>query len=398
MMIRYELKKVFSKRINRLLILVLIIVAIVFSCFAIWSINYVDKDGNTHNGFFSARRLIESRSKYEGQLTPDIIKSVVERDRQVTEEYGNEIPDSVYSKNGQEYCDIKDLCVSVLCYDKDFDEAELDRLDIDNAGNIYNIRDSNIVHEIEEYGTTEAKAHFMQKQYSEITYPFEYAPAESWKTMGLYATTYAIILIVIISFLASGIFSEEFKLQADSIFFSTKLGRNKGARTKIAAGIIMATVIYWSAMIILSMVSFGVMGISGAQSPIQTEYSYCIYTYTFMQRYIVILLSGYIGSILAAVLAMLVSAKSHSSLLAICFPFVLFIVSPFVGRALPFKEFFNVTPDQLVNVYNCIRLTLLYQFGDVVVLQIPMIMIAYTFITLMIIPLIYMAFSRYCAR
>jgi hypothetical protein len=159
----------------------------------------------------------------------------------------------------------------------------------------------------------------------------------------------------------------------------------------------MATAIYWLAMFIMSIVSFGVMGLSGAKSPIQIEYSYCMYAYTFMQRYLVILLAGYIGSILAATVAMLVSAKTHSSLLAICFPFVLFIVSPFIGRVLPFNEFFNVTPDQLVNVYNCIRLPLLYQFGDVVIMQIPMIMALYTLVTIMIIPLIYMAFNRYCA-
>lgn len=396
-MIKYELEILFSERINRLLLLILILIAIVFSCFAIGSVTYVDQEGNTHNGLFSARKLAESKSKYEGKLTPDVLKNVIQKDRQITKEYGNEISDSVYSTGAQEYGDIKDFCVSTLCYDTDFDESVLNGLEINDAGRIYEIRDGNIAREIEEYGTTQAKAHFLQGQYSKISTPFDYAPAESWKTMGLYATTYAMILLIIISFLAAGIFSREFKQQADSIFFSTRLGRSKGTRAKIATGLIMATAIYWLAMFIMSIVSFGVMGLSGAKSPIQIEYSYCMYAYTFMQRYLVILLAGYIGSILAATVAMLVSAKTHSSLLAICFPFVLFIVSPFIGRVLPFNEFFNVTPDQLVNVYNCIRLPLLYQFGDVVIMQIPMIMALYTLVTIMIIPLIYMAFNRYCA-
>ena len=46
-MIRYELKKVFSKSINRILILILVLVAFVFSCLAIWSVTYVDGNGNS---------------------------------------------------------------------------------------------------------------------------------------------------------------------------------------------------------------------------------------------------------------------------------------------------------------------------------------------------------------
>uniref|UniRef100_I5AR92 ABC-type transport system involved in multi-copper enzyme maturation, permease component n=1 Tax=Eubacterium cellulosolvens (strain ATCC 43171 / JCM 9499 / 6) TaxID=633697 RepID=I5AR92_EUBC6 len=396
-MLKYEFKIMFSKHMNRILLAVLLLLAFVFSFLAIWSVNYVDANGNTHNGFGSTRQLNECKAKYEGTLTSEVIKDVIAKDRKVTRKYENAVPDRVYAKGAQEYGDIKDLCVSILCYDKDFDEAELDRLDMNGAERIYDIRDRNIGREIKEYGNTHAKARFLKKQFSKIATPFEYSPADSWKKMGLYATTYALSVLMIISFFAAGIFSQEFDLQADAIFFSTKLGRSKGTKTKIVAGLIMATVIYWSAMLLLSLISFGVMGVSGAHSPIQMEYSYCMYSYTFVQRYLVILLSGYVGSILAAVVAMLVSARFHSAVLALCFPFVLFIVSPFIGRVLPFHDFFNVTPDQLLNVYNCIRLPLLYQFGGVVVMQIPLIIVVYTMITMIIIPFIHKVFNRWQA-
>ena len=45
-MVRCEFKKLFSNRINRILVLVLVVIAVVFSFFSIWSINFVDKDGN----------------------------------------------------------------------------------------------------------------------------------------------------------------------------------------------------------------------------------------------------------------------------------------------------------------------------------------------------------------
>lgn len=397
-MIRYEFMILLSKRINRMILAALLILAFVFSGFAIWSVNYVDESGTVHNGLTAPRKLTEVKSKYKGVLTSDVLEDVMQRDKAVRNKYGNTIPDEVYAETGQEYSDIKDMIVSILCYDKEFDYASVDSLDLNETGSIYNIREDNIDRIINGYGDTEVRKKYIQGQYSKVPVPFEYAPAEAWKTMGLYATTYAMILLIVNSFLAAGIFSQEFRLQADPVFFSTKQGRRKGTKTKIAAGIIMATIVYWGAMLMLSAVSYGIMGVSGAKSPIQIEYSYCLYAYTYMQTYMTILLAGYIGNILAAVTAMLVSARSRSAILAMCVPFMLFIVSPFIGRVIPFKEFFNITPDQLMNVYNCIRLPLIYQFGGTAVMQIPMLITLYSCIAMIIIPFIYRIFSRYSVR
>ena len=394
-MLRCEFRKLFSRGINRILLLALLIIAVAFSFFSIWSVKFVDKDGNVHNGLSAPRKLTEVKSKYKGVLTADVLAEIVQKDKNLNEKYGSTISDSIYAVNEQEYGDIKDMIISILCYDKDFDESVINGLDINKSRNIYSIREKNIDHMIKEYDVQEAKRKYLKEQYQKLHKPFEYAPAESWKTMGLYATTYSMILLIVISFFSAGLFSEEFRLGADSIFFSTKMGRSRGTKIKIVTGLIMATIIYWGTMLILSIISFGVMGISGASSPIQIEDSYCMYAYTFAQRYMVIMLSGYIGVILAVAITMLVSAKTHSQVLAMCFPLLLFILSPFVGRVLPFREFFSITPDQLINVYNCIKLPLLYQFGETVVMQIPMLMTMYSIVAIMIMPFIYMSFSKY---
>ena len=318
-MIRCEFSKLFSRGINRILLLALLIIAVAFSFFSIWSVKFVDKYGNVHNGLSAPRKLTEVKLKYKGALTSDILAEIIQKDKNLNKKYGSTISDSVYAVNEQEYGDIKDMIVSILCYDKDFDESVINGLDINKSRNIYSIREKNIDHMIKEYGVREAKRKYLKKQYQKVRKPFEYAPAESWKTMGLYATTYSMILLIVISFFAAGLFSEEFRLGADSIFFSTKMGRSRGTKIKIATGLIMATIIYWGAMLIMSIISFGVMGISGASSPIQIEDSYCMYAYTFAQKYMIILLSGYVGVMLAVVITMLVSAKTHSLVLAMCF-------------------------------------------------------------------------------
>lgn len=218
-MIRHEINIVFSNRINRLVLLFLLVIAVVLSIFAVWSVSYVDKDGNTHNGLFAARQLTEAKAEYAGKLNSDIFEDIVNTDKQIKCEYGNKIPENIYANNMQKYMDIKDFMVSTISYGGDIDYTRFDTLDSDMARNMYAIRDDNIVHLIDEYGTTEEKIEFLKKQYSKLVTPFDYAPADSWITMGLYATTYAIILIISISFITSGIFSEDFKLKAESVFF-----------------------------------------------------------------------------------------------------------------------------------------------------------------------------------
>ena len=109
----------------------------------------------------------------------------------------------------------------------------------------------------------------------------------------------------------------------------------------------------------------------------------------------VIMLSGYVGVMLSVAVTMLGSAKTHSQVLSMCFPIALFILSPFIGRILPLRKVFYITPDQLINVYNCIKLPLIYQFGGIVIMQIPMLIILYSIVAIMILPFIYRAFSKY---
>ena len=48
MMVKYELKRIFTKRMNKLLLAVAVIVGIVMSVFAVTSVRYVDREGILH--------------------------------------------------------------------------------------------------------------------------------------------------------------------------------------------------------------------------------------------------------------------------------------------------------------------------------------------------------------
>ena len=119
--------------------------------------------------------------------------------------------------------------------------------------------------------------------------------------------------------LASGIFSEEITLKADAIFFSSKYGRDKAIKTKISAGLITSTGIYWIGMCLFTVISLTLMGTSGSHTLMSMLNSYTIYNVTYGQAFYIMMFAGYIANLLATTVSMLVSAIMGSPNIAILY-------------------------------------------------------------------------------
>ena len=378
-MLKYEMKKVWQKRSNRFLMAVVIILSVVFSIFAIYSLRFVDKDGEEHSGILAVRALVSDKNNWRGDVTADLISDIVEKYKsgEVQSTY-----DIVYSVS------------EMLTGEKGDDYEAVITTDSKNIKTIYQIYHDNLNKNCKIYGNTKEQEKFLNKKYQEIDTPFYYEAADSWDTMYLYATTFSLVLVVIIGFMTAGIFDEEFRYHADSVFFSTKYGRSKAVCGKIAAGLFTATLIYGIGITLLSIISFSVMGTSGAFTAYQFYQPFSIYSVTCAGMYGIIILCGYVASLLSASVTMFFTSKMRSMNVAVCIPFLLFVVSPFIGRALPFQTFFSLTPDQLTNIMNCARIAYIYQIGGVVFRQIPFIIIFYTVISLSLLPFIYRNYHK----
>ena len=60
---------------------------------------------------------------------------------------------------------------------------------------------------------------------------------------------YVMLTMLILGFLVTGIFSNEFSWKADTIFFIAVYGRNKAVAAKIKAGFTIVTAVYWAVML-----------------------------------------------------------------------------------------------------------------------------------------------------
>lgn len=153
---------------------------------------------------------------------------------------------------------------------------------------------------------------------------------------------------------------------------------------------------YWVGIGTLSLVSFGVMGISGFHTPYQIDQPYSIYAMTYGQYYLIILVCGYISSLFSASVTMLITAYMHTANVAICIPFFIFCMTSFIGRALSaFTMFFNFMPNVLMNLIEYTKSPIIFQIGNMAFPQIPFIMLLYFLVSVVLLPFVYRSYFRY---
>ena len=356
----------------------------------------MDEEGQDHTGIEAGRLLAEDVNQWKGELTSEKISEVINDYKTLSAEYPDGIPDTEYGRTIQSYYDIYSFVINVMTPDSEWNESVVDQLSDEQLQDIYTIYQDNMKKMAEEYGTTPEKRSYLESIYEKIEIPLAFAAKDSWATMTMYAQTYVLLMAVIIGFLAAGIFSGEFRPGTEDVFLAAKYGRSKAIKNKIIAGILVSTVIYWIGAGILSFISFAVMGTSGFFTPYQIDDPYSIYVMTFGEYYLLILVGGYIATIFCAALIMLVTVKMHTPNLAVCIPFFLLCMMPFIARVLPaFDAFFNLLPTVLTNIINAVKTPILFQSGPFVFRQISFLMFLYIVLFIVLLPFIYRSYIRY---
>ncbi|MDO4766508.1 MAG: hypothetical protein Q4A29_10630 [Eubacteriales bacterium] len=62
---------------------------------------------------------------------------------------------------------------------------------------------------------------------------------------------------------------------------------------------------------------------------------------------------------------------------------------------MPFKTFFQLTPDQLMNINNCLRFYYIYEVGGIVFRQIFFLLVFYAVVSLILLPFVYKNYDRH---
>lgn len=406
MMLLFEVKKALSKPLNKAALLILVAVLIIGSFLTIRDVKYINADGNSSIGISAAQHLQEEKNQYKGYLTEDVLKKVIEANTAVNaspEAQSNDIQENnKAAAMGQGISDIREMINLAFGEVDNYDYYRINNVSEDEVGSFYEQRIAGLKNYLNRDDVAEAfsedEKEWLINKYESLDTPLYYEYADGWKALldSQYLPTLMMITVLIIGFLVSGIFSDEFSWKADSIFFSSKLGRGKAVLSKMGAGFLITSVLYWSVVLLFGLIVLAVLGFGGGQCAVQTGVSNwnSIYNITYFQDYLLSTLGGYIGSLFIVTLAMLVSAKTHSTVFAITIPFVLTCIPPFVGRLEAFARVMTLFPDQLLSINKNLEDFSLYHIGGSIFGGVAVIIPLYLILFCLVFPILFIVYRR----
>lgn len=399
-MLRFEVKKIFSKTANKIAFLVLTAALVIVSILTINRVEYVDENGKSSTGIVAARNLRNVKNQWAGLVTEEVLTKVIEENvsiNQSEEALSEDIEeqDKAYSKK-QGIMGIVDIINNAFSEWRDYDYYAVDNVSAEEAKNVYAKRVATLKEWLDsgEEKFTDTQKEFLIGQYEALKTPFYYEYVDGWSALLQNISTFLLILALVIGFFVSGIFSDEFQTKADAIFFSTRLGRNRAVLSKIGAGFLITTGFYIIFVILYTLIVLLALGADGAGCPIQLDMWRSIYNITFFQAYLLIVAGGYVGTLFASLAAMIVSAATRSTAAAIIMPFIVLCALPFLSRIITLPQICSLFPDQLLEIYIALKDFALVELGGKVTDIVSVLIPAYLIVCVLLHPVLYEIYKR----
>lgn len=398
-MLNFEIRKILVKPVNKIILLVLATVLLVGSFLTLRDVTYTTENGEVLRGISAAKKLKSAKNEWKGNLTEDVLRQVIEENKKILAE----TPDlDEASVKQQGLRDIHEMLNNGFAGFDEWDYYRADSLSPGEAASIYQIR----VGSLKEYlsreevkdSFSEKEKEFLISQWDNLKTPFYYEYAEGWKALldSQYLPTFMTLLVVILGTLVAGIFSDEYSQKADAIFFSSKLGRNKAILSKISTGFLMTTVLYWASILLFTAIILGALGGGGAHCPVQLGESnwMSMYNWTYLQKYFFVAIGGYVGIMFIIFLAMVVSALTRSTVIAVVIPFALSCAPMFLGRIPIFTRIVTFLPDMLLRICTYHDEFLLCEIGGKVMGVFTLLIPLYLILCIVTVPVLYLIYKK----
>ena len=410
-MLRYELKKIFGTFGGKLALL-LYAAIIALSCWlsSTGALNtgteWVNGQGEHEAGISAIQKMQDAQNEWKGYIDQEMLTKVIRENTRINataEGQSNKSKQSniAYSWK-QGFIPIRELINrSYSSGFRSYDYYRADGISVIKEETFY----ANRIRQLKDWLYdkndvafdlyTENEKQYIISQYEALDTPFYFEYHDGWYQLLENGGSIPSLGILILGFLIAGIFSNEFKWKADAVYFSTLQGRNKATASKIKAGLLLVTIMYWSGMLIYSFVTLGYLGFGGARCVVQFRVWKSLYNITMWQAWVLTLISGYIGNMFLAALTMFISARSRSSVIAVTTPFIIMFIPSFLqGMADWLDTVVTMMPVSLLEYYQHLgTFSLITIFGKVfrvTDVYIPL----YTCLTFVLIPMIHLTFRK----
>ena len=406
-MVKYEIKKIFSTLSNKIALGLLAMMVLLSAWMAVSNVEWVNETGDPETGFTAIGKLRSAQKVWSGILDEDRLQQILRENQRIAATPEAQSRD--YQQNDiaygwrQGFRPVLDMMNQAYASGfQEFDWYTNERITPDQVGDFYPNRTKLMKQWLyDETGSayrlfTEKEKLYLVEQYETLDTPFYYTYAEGWEQL-LYNSPFVIMVgALILGYLAAGIFANEFKWKSDAVFFSARYGRDKAAGAKIGAGFVMVTALYWSAVLVYTLLTLGCLGFDGWNCPIQVDMWKVFYHLTMWQTWVLTAAGGYIGSLFFVFLTMWVSAKTKSSLVAVTVPFLLIFLPSFLDNLNIDKlsKLLGLLPDQLLQIYQALRYFYVYEIGGKVFNAMTLLVVVYSLLTVVLVPMMCRDFRR----
>lgn len=412
-MVRYEIKKILSRPSGKIALFLFVCVIILSLWTTIFGDEYgelvwVNEQGDAEYGFAAHQKLRKAQNEWAGELDEAHLESIIRELNRIaaTPEFKS---DDYHQRDIAFHWQMGVMPVRDMLYCtfspglQNFDYYIADTLSPAVAGKFYSQRVELLRSYLYEEDNEEAarlsdrEKEYLINQYEKLEEPIYYDYHMGWYQTLSNLTFIMLLGTLVMGYLVSGIFSNEFKWKSDAVYFTTYHGRGKAVSAKIKAGIVLVSALYWGGVLICTLFTLCFCGFDGGNCAIQFDYYRSFYNLTYWQTYLLYVVSCYIGILFMMFLCMWVSVKTKSAVFATTVPFILIFVPNFFSNSTLADALSGVLallPDKLFDLFAHLKYFAVYDLGFAVVGAWPLLFAIYTGLAAILVPVMYREFRR----
>lgn len=409
MLVCYEIKKVLIKPSSWVALLLLVAMA-AFSSFQAVSgsigngLYWTNEDGTVETGLTAAKKLRASQKEWSGTLDQELLKKALTELKRLDATAKSDT--QLYSQR-QKLKGIRDLLNQSFKENYQWEYADYflaETLEADQLPHFYENRIDQLRNWLYDENNnayarfSEQEKQYLLRCYETLDTPFQVGYTLGWDMSYEVSMTIATWGSVIMAFLVAQLFAGEFRWKAESVYFSTAKGKQRGNAAKLTAGFLLTAIVYWMIQLAANLFVLGCLGFDGASCPVQSSSNWwkCIYNVTFLQRTLLGAADGFLCWLFLSAAVMLLSALFRSISMAVCVPCLMMLLPRFLEsssilrtaqgilRLLPYKMFATFANESI---------TLYTVFGKVVT-PIAIQRMLYPILTIILAILCYQVYKR----
>ena len=152
------------------------------------------------------------------------------------------------------------------------------------------------------------------------------------------STTNALIIMILMAFIVSPIFSEEYQKRTDSLILTSKYGKNKQILAKLFTGVSIGAFITFILMLVCYLACMFAYGFEGANAAIQNYVALITYNFTMLEVVTLLFITTTFGSFLMVAISLFLSSAISKPIATLAISMVIAVLGMINGVTLPGLE------------------------------------------------------------